>query len=85
VPLFASYVTVWVPKCSGIPVVTAIYTLVKPIVGILRGTSTTSTLPIGTTVKFFQTGQRIGLVSVESEGQHYSVFLHDLLDALPRG
>jgi hypothetical protein len=60
--------------------VTATYTLVKPLVGVARGTRTTTTLPIGAMVEFFQTAHKVGLIDVQWEGRSYAVFLHDLLD-----
>jgi hypothetical protein len=60
---------------------TATYTLVKPVVGVARGTGTTTILPIGAEVEFFQTPHKVGLIQVRWQGRSYAVFLHDLLDA----
>jgi hypothetical protein len=65
--------------------VRAICTLVKPVVGVPHGTRTTTTIPIGAEVEFFQTPHRVGLIQVRWEGRSYAVFLHDLLDACTPG
>jgi hypothetical protein len=63
----------------------AIYTLGKPVVGVAAGTRTTTTIPIGAEVEFFQTTHRVGLIQVRWDGRSYAVFLNDLLDACGPG
>jgi hypothetical protein len=55
----------------------------KPVVAVARDNPTSAvTLPVGATIEFNHTGHRVGLAHIWHEGKHYSVFLHDLLDAM---
>lgn len=56
--------------------------LVKPIVGFEKqAPKNRVTLPIGCVVEFHHNSSKIGLVVVQCEGKHYSVYLQDLMDA----
>jgi hypothetical protein len=56
----------------------------KPIVAVPKEKTSPVTLQAGASVEY-HVPARIGLVDIECDGEHYSVFLDDLLDACSPG
>jgi hypothetical protein len=55
--------------------------LTKPVVGLQRNRHRIATLPSGAVIELHNHADRVGLVDVEWNGQRFSVFREDLLDA----
>jgi hypothetical protein len=55
--------------------------LTKPVVGLHRGRQRIATLPSGAVIELHDHADKVGLVDVEWNGQCFSVFCEDLLDA----